>query len=178
MFLSNDNWSEYSLSYSEWKLINTSSNLLSHFCFAVKIFESEQVPTIHRVIERIYTLNEYLIEFIKKNLNNIIGTKFANELQLGLSRRFPKQGSQNKYRRIANYLAPQYKGLHITDLNKMNETKLDIKAIIDLRTKTTQTQSQEITASTTEDLSSLKRKFMAKKISTQTILSEECPTEK
>ena len=37
----------------------------------------------------------------------------------------------------------------------MNETKLDIKAIIDLRTKTTQTQSQEITASTTEDLSSL-----------------------
>ena len=113
------------------------------------------VPFIHCVIERIYTLNEYLIEFIKKNLNNNIGTKFAKELQLGLSRRFPKQGSQNKYRRIANYLAPQYKGLHITDLNKMNETKLDIKAIIDLRTKTTQTQSQEITASTTEDLSSL-----------------------
>ena len=108
LFLSNDNWSEYSLSYSEWKLIDTSSKLLSHFCFTVKIFESEQVPTIHRVIERIYTLNEYLIEFIKKNLNNNIGTKFANELQLGLSRRFPKQGSQNKYRRIANYLAPQY----------------------------------------------------------------------
>ena len=129
MFLSNDNWSEYSLSYSEWKLIDTSSKLLSHFCFTVKIFESEQVPTIHRVIERIYTLNEYLIEFIKKNLNNNIGTKFANELQLGLSRRFPKQGSQNKYRRIANYLAPQYKCLHITDLNKMNEQNLILRQL-------------------------------------------------
>ena len=84
----------------------------------LQFFLSEQVPTIHHLIERIYTLNEYLIEFIKKNLNNNIGTKFAKELQLGLSRRFPKQGSQNKYRRIANYLAPQYKGLHITDLNK------------------------------------------------------------
>ena len=96
LFLSNDNWSEYSLSYSEWKLVDMSSKLLSHFCSTVKIFESEQVPTIHRVIERIYTLNEYLIEFIKKNLNNNIGTKFAKELQLGVSRRFPKQGSQNK----------------------------------------------------------------------------------
>ena len=51
----------------------------------------------------------------------------------------------------------------------MNETKLDIKAIIDLRTKTAQTQSQELTASPSEDLSSLsstsklKKKFMAKK---------------
>ena len=82
LFLSNDNWSEYSLSYSEWKLIDISSKLLFHFCFTVKIFESEQVPTIHCVIERIYTLNEYLIEFIKKNLNNIIGTKFAKEFNL------------------------------------------------------------------------------------------------
>ena len=60
--------------------------------------------------------------------------------------------------------------MHITDLNKMNKTKLDIKAIIDLRTKTTQIQSQEITASTTKDLSSLspksklKRKFMAQNV--------------
>ena len=121
---------------------------------------------------------------MKKNLNNNIDTRFARELQHGLNRRIPEYGSENKYRRIANFLAPQYKGMHISDLNKMNQTKLDIKAIIDLRTKTAETQSQEVTASTTEDLSSLsptsklKRKFMAKKISTQTILSEECPSEK
>ena len=57
VFLSSDSWSEHSLSVNDWKLIDTAANILEHFCDTVKIFEAEQVPTLHRVIERIYTLN-------------------------------------------------------------------------------------------------------------------------
>ena len=52
--------------------------------------------------------------------------KYAEELQLSLEKRFPKNGTENKFRRIANYLAPQYKGIHLGDLHQV---KTDIKLL-------------------------------------------------
>ena len=66
LFIESDNWSDFLLSSNEWKLIESVASLLKLFCETVQVFESESKPTMHRVIERIYTLNEKLGSFIIK----------------------------------------------------------------------------------------------------------------
>ena len=68
---------------------------------------------MHRVLERIYTLNDRLGSFIIKNQSNKAAVEFAKELKFKLRSRFPSHASENKLRRVANYLAPQYKGVHL-----------------------------------------------------------------
>ena len=71
----------------------------------VLILESEQVPTLHQVIERIYTLNETLTDFIADN-NHRSARDFANDLHMNLNFRYANNGSLCKWRRTANFLAP------------------------------------------------------------------------
>ena len=63
----------------------------------VLIFESEQVSTLHQVIEC-----------------NRSARNFANDLHMNLNFRYANNGSLCKWRRTANFLAPQYKGIHLT----------------------------------------------------------------
>ena len=67
LFIDIVNWSDFNLSPEEWRLIETAVKLLQPFKDTIKIFEAEKVPTMHRVIERIYTLNEILDEFAQLN---------------------------------------------------------------------------------------------------------------
>ena len=61
----NSEWEEFSLSSTDWKLIESASNLLKHFCDTVDIWQSENIPTLNRVIERVYTMNEEITKYIK-----------------------------------------------------------------------------------------------------------------
>ena len=127
LFIESDNWSDFSLSSNDWKLVESVASLLKLFCETVQVFESESKPTMHRVIERIFTLNENLGSFIIKNQSNKAAVQFAKELKYNLRSRYPSHASENKIRRVANYLAPQYKGIHLHETKKIEETKIDIK---------------------------------------------------
>ena len=52
----NDDWMEFSLLPSNWKLVEAGVELLKHFHDIVKVWEAEEEPTMHRVIEHVYTL--------------------------------------------------------------------------------------------------------------------------
>ena len=120
-----DNWGEFQLSVNDWKLVETAVELLKPFKDTIEIWQAEKEPTMHRVIERLYTLNALLTQFLQKNRNNKIGSSFAKALQQSLNTRFPNNGTENALRRIANYIAPQYKGIHLE--NELELVKSDIK---------------------------------------------------
>ena len=94
----------------------------------VKAWEGEKEPTMHRVIERIYTMHFIIDEFVSNSENNRYGIGFARELKKQIEVRFPKLGTENKLRRYANYLAPTYKGIHLEAENSLAETKAEISA--------------------------------------------------
>lgn len=167
-----DKWSELTLTSQDWKLIEAAIKLLKPIHDTIKILESEKIPTLHRVIERIYTLNEIFKQFISSNSNNKIGLKFAKELKAALEERFPNNGSDNKFRRIANYISPSYKGIHL-EKDQLEEVKIDIKLsfdLIDLHTASTNATSahdDDDDDSALSPTSKLKKKFKAQKKQTQ-----------
>ena len=124
---SRDNWAEHALSITEWKLLEGSVSLLKPVRDTVKAWEAEKEPTMHRVIERIYSIHYILDEFIQNPANNQHGLGFARELKKQIEKRFPHKGTNNKFRRMANYLAPHFKGMHLEEENKMETVKEDIK---------------------------------------------------
>ena len=176
------NWEEHSLSVSEWSLVESISYLLKFFSETVLIFESESVPTLHEVIARIYSLNERLSSFLESS-SNILAKKFAKELQKGLKKRFPNYGSENSFRRMANYLSPQYKGMHLLELEKLDETKLDVKLLFQSTNNVTPATATQTAIDEADNLdlsptSKMRRRFQAKKTNTTSSRSENCPFEK
>ena len=122
-----DEWAEHELTVSDWKLIEGAVELLKPVKDTVKAFEAEKEPTMHRVIERIYSMKSQIDAFIGKPSNNRYGIGFARELKKQIEVRFPDTGSQNKLRCFANFLAPQYKGIHLEAIGKLDTTKDNIK---------------------------------------------------
>ena len=123
----NEDWAEHSFSASEWKLIDGAVKLLKPVRNTVKAWEGEVEPTMHRVIERIYTIHCIIDDFITNPANNMHGIGFARELKQQLEARFPKKGTDNKLRRMANYLAPQFRGIHLDEMNALEDTKNEIE---------------------------------------------------
>ena len=62
-------WAPFSLSASEWKLLQGACTILQPFKLATKTWEAEKTPTINLVIERMYTLHEGLRAFITNQGN-------------------------------------------------------------------------------------------------------------
>ena len=182
---SEDNWKEHVLSVADWKLIEATSSLLKYFSETVLIFESESQPTMHEVIPRIFSLNERLSSFIESS-TNVNAKKFAKELQKSLNKRFPNHGSENNFRRMANYLAPQYKGMHLNEFNKLEETYLDIKLLFQSTSNVTPVTASQTAISEAETLdlspnSKMRRRFQAQKssaASSSRVLENSCPFEK
>ena len=125
---SNENWTNHALSPGEWKLLEGAVTLLKPVKDTIKAFEAEKEPTMHRVIERLYTMHCIIDEFILSRENNKFGIGFARELKKQIEKRFPKKGTENRWRRIANYLAPQHKGMHLIEEDKLDDVKEDIKS--------------------------------------------------
>jgi hypothetical protein len=127
LMASHDDWAEHELSVSDWKLVEGAVELLKPVRDTVKALEAEKEPTMHRVVERIYTMHSQIDNFIAKPSNNRYGVGFARELKKQIEVRFPEVGTENKLRCFANFLAPQYKGIHLETTGKLETTKDDIK---------------------------------------------------
>ena len=109
----NENWADHSLTASEWKLVEGAVVLLKPVKDTIKAWETEKEPTMHRVVERIYSMHFIIDEFISNPINSRYGVGFARELKKQIEVRFPDKGTGNKLNRLANYLSPQFKGIQL-----------------------------------------------------------------
>ena len=123
-------WEEKALSRSEWKLLEGAVRLLKPFKETTKIWQYESIPTINLVIDRIYCMEEFLADFIANRNNDKFGVMFAKELQKNLGKRFPNHGLGVFERRVANYLDPHFKGIHLRKFKQFESTKDEIETFI------------------------------------------------
>jgi hypothetical protein len=124
---SNENWSEHALTAGQWKLVEGAVKMLKPVKDTIKVWETETEPTMQTVIEQLYTLHENINTFIKDEGNTTYGIGFAKELKTQIEKRFPNKGADDGIRRMANYLNPHLKGLHLEDMELIEETKKDIE---------------------------------------------------
>ena len=111
-------------------------------------------------------------DFINNPQNNRYGIGFARELKNQIKKRFPNTGTDSKLRKYANYLAPQYKGIHLDAAEVLEETKAEIRAevfdandVIREQESVDEGSNEDITLSPT---SQLRRKMLARHHRTQT----------
>ena len=83
---------------------------------------------MHRVIERVYSMVKTFDKFIIRPENNRFGIGFAREFKKQVLNRFPNFGCEEKVRRVANFIAPQYKGIHLEETNQYEQVIIDIKS--------------------------------------------------
>ena len=83
---------------------------------------------MNRVLERLIINHELLDHFISdpKNSREKYGVTFARTLKEQIEKRFPEKGLNCSLRRSANYLDPTFKGLHLMEAKRFEETKDDI----------------------------------------------------
>ena len=124
---SNERWSEYGLSVAQWKLVEGAVKLLKPVKDTIKVWETEIEPTMQTVIEQLHNLHDIIDEFVDDKNNSKYGIGFAKELKIQIEKRFPNKGGDDRVKRMANYLSPHLKGLHLIDMNLLEETKKDIE---------------------------------------------------
>ena len=104
-----ENWHPYALTPAEWKLLESAVKLLKPVKDTIEALEAEKTPTMHRVLERLYTMHCTIDDFTSDPVNSRNGVGFARELKTQIEKRFPRQGTEKKLPCMANYLAPQFK---------------------------------------------------------------------
>ena len=82
-------WEEKTLDHGEWKLVEGAVNILKPFRETTKILEHEKIPTMNRVIERVFFLQSHLTSFIEYPQNCRFGVSFARELKKNVEKRSP-----------------------------------------------------------------------------------------
>ena len=128
LFDENDDWADKTIDRAEWKLIEGAVEILKPIRETIKAFEGEKEPTMHRVLERLYH-NHYLLNKFINNRNHCnYGIGFARSLKRNIEKRSPNKGMEVQERRFANYLAPQFKGVHLLTENRLQSTKDEIEA--------------------------------------------------
>ena len=75
------NWHVHSLTPAEWKLLEGAVKILKIVTDTIETLEAEKVPTMHRVVERIYTMHGTIDSFTSNPMNNKSGIGFARELK-------------------------------------------------------------------------------------------------
>ena len=135
---------------------------------------------MHRVVERIYSMHCIIDEFLGNPTNSRHGVGFGRELKKQIEQRFPQKGTNNKWRRIGNYLAPQFKGIHLEEENKFLSTKDEIELEVEKLTNLEPVQTEEpiLNLDTQESLllsptSKLRQKMQARQQRMRTQLHQD-----
>ena len=99
----------------------------------IKELEAEKEPTMHKVNPELFKIHHVLKTFIEDKSNCGYGITFAKELKTQIEKRFTQRWMDRQQRRIANYLAPQYRGAHLYPLMKLHSTKEEIKDMVEVK---------------------------------------------
>ena len=117
-------------SINDFRMIEAAVEVLEKCKTTTKIFEQEKIPTVPLVVERLYTVDQELDEFINDDVNKRTkkkAVKFASVLKETLSVRFPDYGTDRMINCIANFLNPALKGCHLKVVNKLDQTLTEME---------------------------------------------------
>ena len=87
-------WEDKALSKSDWKLLEGAIRLLESFRDTTKIWQFESIPTVNLVVDRVFSMEEELKDFISDGRNDKFGITFAKELKKNLEIMFSSHGLQ------------------------------------------------------------------------------------
>ena len=65
------------LTQAEWKLLEGAVKILKIFTDTIQTLEAKKVPTMHKVVERIYTMHGTVDTFTSYPMNSKSGIGFA-----------------------------------------------------------------------------------------------------
>ena len=82
---------------------------------------ADKRPTIQEVIPELFVLQQELSAEV--NHHHKPSRKFFRMLKDELQKRFPLNGAEKQMNCLANFLDPRYKGLHLMEYKKFEETK-------------------------------------------------------
>ena len=117
-------------SFNDFLIIEAGVEILEHCKTTTKIFEMEKVPTMPLVVERLYTMDHELDEFVSKASNKRDKKKavaFGKVLREKLNTRFPEFGTDRPINCFGNMLNPSTKGVHLKLVGKFDSTKDDLE---------------------------------------------------
>ena len=109
--------------FSDFMMIKAAVGVLEKCRVTTKLFEQEKVPTVNIVMDRLYTVDSELDEFINDAENDRMSVNFAVCLRDQLNERFPKFGGNKELNCMGNYLNPTLKGIHLKETKLFEETK-------------------------------------------------------
>ena len=109
------------LSRAEWRLVEAAVDILKPVKITTKILESEMEPTMNRLAECLFEMDEMLKEKIKDVGTPKKSKDFAKNLQKNLKARFPNYGLCDSVVAYANFLDPHLKGIHVEQVGMMTE---------------------------------------------------------
>ena len=102
----------------EWRVLEGIIKILKPVKIVTKVFESQTNPTINRVAEEIFNLEEQLKEMINDEEEHSNVKAFAKNLRRSIQRRFPDYALGEKIVGFGNFLDPRLKGIRKAHLRR------------------------------------------------------------
>ena len=160
--------SKHILNRNNWRILKALVQILEPVKVVTKILESQSEPTINRVVECLFDIDEGLKEKIDDPENPAVTKAYAKNLQKHLRARFPNFGLDMKIVLLANFLDPHLRGIHIEQKGLMGEAKAAVKTLIKAYDVPNEIEAHENIADSTESMSATQRLLVSRKESRPT----------
>ena len=125
-----DSISSQVLNRDQWRILQAFVDILKPVKIATKILETESEPSINRVAECLYDLDEGLKAKIENGGTPRLAKTYAKNLKNSLVKRFPAYGLNERLFGYGNFLDPHLKGIHVEKEKLMNAVTESVKGMI------------------------------------------------
>ena len=125
-----DKVSNYVLNREDWRRLEALLDILKPVKVLTKILETQTDPSINRLSEGLYNLDEGLKEESENVMKPSATRAYAKNLRRHLQQRFPSYGLIHKVVLLGNFLDPHLKGIHIEKAGMMVTASANVKEMI------------------------------------------------
>ena len=125
-----DKVSNYVLNREDWRRLEALLDILKPVKVLTKILETQADPSINRLSEGLYNLDEGLKEESENVMKPPATRAYAKNLRRHLQQRFPSYGLIHKVALLGNFLDPHLKGIHIEKAGMMVTASANVKEMI------------------------------------------------
>ena len=125
-----DKISSQVLNRNDWRILQAVVEILKPVKISTKILETESEPSINRVAECLYDLDEGLKAKIENTETPSWARALAKNLKKSLVKRFPSYGLTERLFGYGNFLDPHLKGIHLEKEKLMNAVTSSMKGMI------------------------------------------------
>jgi hypothetical protein len=116
-----DEFDRFCPSDDQWKTLENCLPYLQKVNSISETLSADKRPTIQEVIPELFVLQQELSA--QENHKHKPSRKFFRMLKDELQKRYPLNGAEKEINCLANFLDPRYKGLHLMEYKKLEETK-------------------------------------------------------